>query len=309
MNRVLTLKTLTPFIFALGIFAGTNAEAKIATVQVTAEAAEVAGDRAATEAAVKREARRKAVEEGAGTLVESNTIVRNYQLISDEIATTAKGVLSSEEWGDMKVANGVAKITLTAKVSPVAIENAICTVIKANHDPKVAFVFVEKTGNESTAWNLGGAERGMIEALLTEAFLKNCFTIVESGVKVTEVAANGDIPQATIKEAIQNSNAQYILTGTGKTLQAENFLGSSSKSKKIRMKSYGLSASLRMINAETNEVVLASAHSTNMLGISAAQALAKNPAIRTINAAAERPDRLICRGLPNPLPNMTTFIE
>ena len=273
MNRVLALKSLTPFVFAFSLVAGDTALAKIVTVQVTGEVAAVAGDRAATEAAVKREARRKAVEEGAGTLVESNTIVRNYQMISDEIATTAKGVISNEEWGNMKVNDGVASITLTAKVSPVAIENAICTVIKANHNPKITFLFVEKIGDDSQPWAPSQAERGLVEALLTEAFLDSCFTLVESGVTITTVGANGDIPQAAIQEAVKNANAEWILAGKAKItrLAHQDIIG------KGGMKSYNVVATGRLINAETNEIVVAASGQTTLLGINPSVAVKNNP--------------------------------
>lgn len=274
MNRVLTFKSFTPFVLALSLFTGESALAKIVTVQVTGEVAEVAGDRAATEAAVKREARRRAVEEGAGTLVQSNTIVRNYQMVSDEIATTAKGVISNEEWGDMKVNGGVASISLTAKVSPVAIENAICTVIKANHNPSIAFLFIEKSGDENQPWVTSQAERGLIESLLTEAFLDNCFSIVESGVKITEVGANGDIPQSAINDAIKNSGAQWILAGTGKVTRVgagQNVLG------KGGMKSYSIMATGRLINAETNQVVVSASEQKTLLGISPGAAIRGKP--------------------------------
>ena len=166
--------------------------ADINTVTVEGEAPVVEGDTALTEKNVKKDARRKAVEQGAGVLVESNTIVRNFQLVADEIATSAKGVIVDEQWGPMTdgPTKTTKKIKLTAKVSKDAISDSICTVIKANHDPKVSLVFVEKVGDESK-WS---TERGMIEAMFASAFKDDCFTLVESGIKVTEVSANGDLP-------------------------------------------------------------------------------------------------------------------
>ena len=75
-----------------------TANADIKTVSVKGEAAVIKGDKDQGLKDAKREARRRAVEEGAGVLVQSNTVVRNFQLVSDEITTSAKGVIVEEQW-------------------------------------------------------------------------------------------------------------------------------------------------------------------------------------------------------------------
>jgi hypothetical protein len=244
---------------------------KITRVSVKGEVAAIPGDSQATEAAVKRDARRKAVEQGAGVLVESNTIVRNFQMVSDEIASSAKGVLTEENWGPVQVKDGVATVSLDAAVSPAAIEDAICTVVKANHDPRISLVFVEKAGDEDQPWVNAQAQRGMIEALFTGSFIDNCFTIVESGVKVTEVSANGDLPQATIDEIVKNANAQYVLLGQGKITKASGGQLLSGK-----MKSYSVSASVKLIATETNVVEAVAGHQVQILGLSPEHAMKAN---------------------------------
>lgn len=246
------------------------ADSPIKTVRVVGEAAATPGDKAKTENDAKRAARRKAVEEGAGVLVKSNTVVRNFQLVADEIVTSAKGVIVSESWGELTQADGVATISLDAKVSPDAIEDSLCTVIQANHSPKVTLVFVEKTGDETQPWSPRAAERGLIEAMFTSAFKDACFTIVESGVKVTEVSATGDIPQDTIREIIKNSDAQYIVLGQGKVVKSDKtgaILG------ETRMNSYSISASIKLISTTTNEIEAVASESAQVLGISPEQAM------------------------------------
>ena len=242
-------------------------DSKIQTVRVTGEVATVAGDDAQTEKNAKRDARRKAVEQGAGVLVSSNTIVRNFQLITDEIATSAKGVLTDEQWGPLRKEGNVAKIQLDAKVSKEAIVDSICTVLKANHDPKVTLVFVEKVGDEGQKWT---AERGYVEAMFTSAFKDNCFTIVESGVKVTEVSANGDLPQDVINDVVKNSNAQYVLLGQGKLIKSDK---TNSPIEGTKMNSYAISANVKLINTATNEVEAVSTKSEQVMGISPENAL------------------------------------
>jgi hypothetical protein len=177
----------------LGTVAPAAKAQDVKTVNVDAEA-DASEDMATVEKELKREARRKAIEQGVGVSVSSNSIVRNFELVADEVTSEAKGIISDEKWGP--ITDGPTKSTkmihLTAKVSASVadLERAACTVIKANHNPKVALVFVEKIGN-SDKWV---AERGLVESMFADAFIGSCFTLVEPGVKVTEISATGDLP-------------------------------------------------------------------------------------------------------------------
>jgi uncharacterized protein len=259
---------LHSWLLAGALLSAGGAFADVKTVTVEGEAAIVEGDPAATEKNAKREARRKAIEQGAGVLVSSNTIVRNFQLVADEIATTAKGVIVDEQWGPLTDGDTrtTKKIRLTARVSPEAIEGAICSVIKQNHEPKVSLVFVEKVGDEAK-WS---TERGMIESMFASAFKEACFTIVESGVKVSEVTANGDLTQDTINEVVKNSNAQYVVLGTGKVIKSDK---ANALIEGTKMNSYSVSANVKLVNTATNEIEAVAFKSANILGISPENAL------------------------------------
>jgi hypothetical protein len=250
------------------LLASYAASAEVKTVSVEGETPIVEGNAQQTEANAKREARRKAVEQGAGVLVESNTIVRDYQLVADEIASSSKGVITDEQWGPLTDGDTktTKKIKLTAKVSPEAIEGAICSVIKQNHDPKVSLVFVEKVGDE----NKWSTERGLVEAKFEEAFKDSCFTLVESGIKVTEVSANGDLPQEEMDKIIKNSNAQYVVLGAAKIIKNDK---GNALIEGTRMNSYSVSAHVKMVNTSTNEIEAVSEHSADILGISPENAL------------------------------------
>jgi hypothetical protein len=244
---------------------------EVKTVQVFGEAAIVQGDDQQTEKNVKRDARRKAAESGAGVLVTSNSLVRNFQLVSDEVMTQSKGVIVDEVWGPMQKSDGVAKIKLDAKVSKDALEDAVCTVVKANHDPKIAMVFVEKYGDDGQPWKV---ERGLVEALFVDAFKNSCFTLVEPGVKVVEITASGDLPQETIDAIVKNSRAQYVVLGQGKLIKS---LAQKSVLSETAMNSYSISASVKLVNTSTNEIEAAATSSQQILGISPENALKAPP--------------------------------
>ena len=227
------------------------AQADIKTVSVSGEAAIIKGDKDQGLKDAKREARRRAVEQGAGVLVQSNTVVRNFQLVSDEITTAAKGVIVEEQWGKPAYTDNAVSIELTAKVSPEAIQDAMCTVIKANHDPKVALIFAERTGKHGMEYQEKIAERGQMEALFTQALMDSCFTIVEPGVPVTKVSSTGDFPKETIDAIAENSDAQYILVGKADTLYKEQ---TGSIFKGTGMKPFSVSAHVKLFSVETLQV-------------------------------------------------------
>lgn len=257
--------------FVVASLLGTLAPAQaqdIKTVTVSSEA-DFSGDLAATEKELKRQARRKAIEEGVGVAVSSNSIVRNFELVADEITTEAKGIISDEKWGPITEGptGSTKKISLSAKVSRniADLEKAACTVIKANHDPKIALVFVEKIG-DADKWV---TERGLVEAMFSDAFIGSCFSLVESGVKVTQVSGNGDLDQDTINAIVKNADAQYVVLGQGKIMKsdAKNLLGDSA------MNSYSVSASLKLINTANNGIEAVATKQVQVLGISPEVAL------------------------------------
>lgn len=252
----------------LGTVAPAAKAQDVKTVNVDAEA-DASEDMATVEKELKREARRKAIEQGVGVSVSSNSIVRNFELVADEITSEAKGIISDEKWGP--ITDGPTKSTkmihLTAKVSASVadLERAACTVIKANHNPKVALVFVEKIGN-SDKWV---AERGLVESMFADAFIGSCFTLVEPGVKVTEISATGDLPQETIEQIVKNADAQYVVLGQGKIMKSEG----KSIFNDTAMNSYSVSASLKLVNTANNAIEAVATKQVQVLGISPEVAL------------------------------------
>lgn len=246
-----------------------------ATKRVSAmgEAPVVDGDTARAIENAKRQARRNAIEQGAGVAVASRSIVRNFTLVADEIVSAASGVLLDEEWGKPEVAGGVAKVSLTATVAREAMEDAVCTAIKANHDPRIALVFVERHGSVDTPYSAQGAGRGVVEAMMARGLMDNCFTIVETGIEVSKVAANGDIPQKYIDQIAQTANAQYILVGKGEVVTKSNSLFNS------RMRSYGVSISTRLFDVSTKTYVSVTTAEGTAPAMSASSAV-NQPSIR-----------------------------
>ena len=251
---------------AMTALVATTASAAVKTIEVTAEVADT-GQEESTRRAAKREARRLAVEQGAGTLVSSNTLVRDFEVVRDEITTSAKGFITDEKWGKLTRSGGTAKIKLTAKVRADKAQGAICNVIKAEFDPKIALLFVEKTGAPNTDWKV---ERGLFETEMISKLIENCFTIVEPGVKVTEVSRNGDIPQEIINKVVANTDAQYILIGASRILEQDK---GKSVFENTAMQSYSMDLNLKLFNIDTKTYEAVATSKTVSFGLNPSTAL------------------------------------
>ena len=91
--------------------------AAIVEREIVTEGMAAGDDTQAREAAVNR-ALRKAVEQGVGVIIDSETIVRNFQLLDDEIYSTVKGYVTSYEViADNAGEGGVYKVKVKAKVA------------------------------------------------------------------------------------------------------------------------------------------------------------------------------------------------
>lgn len=223
--------------------------------KATGQAAIIEGDKAEALKQAKRDAMRQVIERAGGVSVVSQTIVRNYQLVSDEIVTNARGAIVNPKWGEPAYKDGVASISLSAQVENERLQDAICAVVKANLDPKVAIVMVEKVGGPETAFTAGKGIRGPIEQKVTEHFLENCFSLVESGIKVT-TTSDGDFTKEQMDKIRDGVNADYVVMGKGWVIDN----GSVFKSSKL--KSFSIGVDLKLINLQTGAIEVAASDST-----------------------------------------------
>lgn len=123
--------------------------------------------------AAKRSARRRAVEEAGGVAIRSHTLVRNFQLVSDEVVAEARGILIDERWGAPEVHGDVVRVSLAARVSPEVVAGAVCSVVRAKGAPRVGVLLPERgPGTEAV-------ERGALEGALVAELGRACLRPVQ----------------------------------------------------------------------------------------------------------------------------------
>lgn len=128
------------------------------------------------------DALRKAVEQGVGTYIDSETQVENFQLISDRIYSRARGYVSSyriiheEQTGDLY------RVVLRAVVNTDGLQDdlaAIGILLAEQGRPRV-MVVVREIGNGATLED-AGSSGSMFETLLLDQFRRKGFPVVDAG--------------------------------------------------------------------------------------------------------------------------------
>ncbi len=150
------MRPATIFIMTLGLAAAARAVTVVGSVPAT-------GDKAADRAAALADARRRAVEEAVGVLVDSNVRLENQLLIRDVIKTRAAGLVKNERVDGEGEAAGLYELTLNCDVEPVPLEDLL------NNLRKSVIVRVTEIG---PGIDEGRAVEGVIRGKLTEARFK-----------------------------------------------------------------------------------------------------------------------------------------
>lgn len=227
-------KFFASLIFLLMIFSTCSAK----TVQVTGQGA--------TEKMAIHNAMRSAIEQELGAFIDSKTIVKNQQVISDEIHANSDGFISSYKIISSRVENGIFFVTIDADVNSSAVQSRLMTrlqkksLINLNADnPRVAVLAYDSTGKEFSE-----VENEILSALQNQGFsrivdlnqvnlaVKRQIISAENDPQLRETLANDfHIDYLVLSEVkISNLNVslanRLISVNTGKIIYAGNSSGS-----------------------------------------------------------------------------------
>jgi hypothetical protein len=229
---------------------------QITTVTVEGIGAIVKGDLAIAKDNGVNDALRKAVEQTVGTLVQAQTLVDKYQLISDEIYTKSQGYIKKytiiSEMPDLN--QGILKVTIQADVSVGDIRNdlnAIGLLIERKGKPRMMVIIDEKIGGAESGYSANLSES---ETVIIQKFTEKGFNFVD---------------EATVKKNIKRNMALQAIAGDdsaaaaiGLEHGAEVVIIGSSVAKLAgkgiagtEMKSIHASVTARAVRADTGEII------------------------------------------------------
>ncbi len=205
------------------------------------------------------DALRKAVEQGVGVYISSETTVSNFQLIEDNIFSSTKGYVSSYRIIDESVIDGVYSIVIRAMVKTASIENdlaAIGLLLGEQGRPRVMVIFRELANGQSLDDVTMGTS--MSETLIMDHFRERGFPVVDAETvqRITEtdqikLILQGDDTTAALLGL--QAGAEIVVSGTALHSTDSRQIGSSLR----EIHQYRISS--RAVNTATGTLLAASA--------------------------------------------------
>lgn len=212
------------------------------------------------------DALRKAVEQGVGTLINSETRVENFQLLSDRIYSRSTGYVSSYKVITEGLEGALYRVVVRAKVKLADIENdlaAIGILVLEQGRPRI-MVVVKETQNWAELFSDDRVmSQTMLETMILDAFQQKGFPVVDAA------TVRQNLEKEQLKKILEGDNetavlvglkvgAEVIVAGTAqRTSQVKYVAGMNREFHKMRM-------SARAINTETAEIIGASATTTEL---------------------------------------------
>lgn len=202
------------------------------------------------------DALRKAVEQAVGAYINSETAVKNFVLLNDEVYSHAQGYVSSYRIIDEQKETDTYRVKVIAKVKLNNIENdleAIGLLIRGKGRPRIMFVIKEYQG-ENTDWE----ETSDIETMLIDEFTTKGFPVVDAAmvkrnlaVEQVRLIMEGDDKTAALLGL--KLGAEIVISGKATLSEAEKTAPYTQTARKF----YQTKINCRAINTETAEILTA----------------------------------------------------
>ena len=195
---------------------------------IRGEAAILNNDKLAAKDKALDDAKRKAVEQISGVIVSSESLTKNFELLSDNIYTNSKGYIKSYkilEEGVDKQDKGIYFVKIEANVSKGKLQNdinALNILYKSIGSPKFLLMISEKNLGEKTSsgwWNSIKGNSGSVETAISNEFIKKGIKLVNKDVlkrNLKKYSQFKNIDNITAKDVIAINNlhdGDYIIIG------------------------------------------------------------------------------------------------
>jgi hypothetical protein len=198
MNR---LRTILLMVLSL-LIAANAAFAQEESRTVTAEGVAVIqnGARDIARDAAILDAQQRAVEQAIGILIDSQTQVENFQVISDKILSQTKGYIKRYNITNEFAEGNLQHVVITAEVSLGKLSDdlsAIGILLGQMNKPRTMLLIAEQNiGQELTAWWLEGVhgqstDMAVTETVLTDKFTEKGFEVIDQQAAAREIKVTG----------------------------------------------------------------------------------------------------------------------
>jgi hypothetical protein len=254
-------RTSVLFLVLIGLLAMPCMAADVEEVEVTGQAAIIDDDKAAARDKAIDDALRKAVESSVGTMISSETITENYQLLSDRIYSQAEGYVKKYKILDEKDEDNVYIVEIRAKVAVGAVSadlDGLKTLMRRKGMPKMIIMVAEQNvGMNKPVYWWGGTgvvstDMRVVENTLMIKMREKGFTFVDTEVLSGKKTVKSPVAYLSDKQARRMASvtdAQVIIVGKavakdiGKTWEG------------TRLRSANAEVAVRAINTDNGEII------------------------------------------------------
>jgi hypothetical protein len=176
--------------------------------------------------AALEDAQKRAVEQAIGILIDSQTQVENYQLISDKILSQTKGYISRYNVTGETQEGALLRVRITAEVSLGKLNDdlsAIGILLGQMHKPRTMIMIAEQNiGHEWYAWWWGyhgeQTDIGVVENTFMDVFTQKGFEFVDHATAAKEIRVTGayktqDLSVEQAKTLGNQADAEVVIVG------------------------------------------------------------------------------------------------
>lgn len=279
-----------------------SAQAQMQTVTADGMAS-VQGNPAIARDHAVQDALRKAVEQAVGTMVASETLVENFQVVRDNIYNKSQGYVKEYKIVKESPGTDLYAVTITATVSTENLKNdlgALGLLIARVGKPRTLFMIAEQNVGQEILlywwgwWGRGGGafagqsvEMAVSETVLKEEFLNRGFNVIDISAvtgkfEISNAYRIADLTDTGAREIGRKMGAEIIVKGKALAKEGPRTAGSS-------VGSYLADITLSAVRVDNGQV-LASVRG-NAAARHVAQHVGGNQAIE--NASRQVADKLV----------------
>ena len=269
----MNIKTL----FLVTLFsAGTAlaADGDVITIEATGEAPILNNDTSQAKDKAVEDALRNAVERAVGTIITSESVSRDFELVEDKVLSHSKGYVKTFDITNQTKEDGVIKITLKAQVGKADLTkdvDALTRLISAKGKPKVLIMVSEQNIGqaEATAWwttqgfttNLDIVENTFIETWQPLGFGFVDPQALKGKIKVSKALQSPNLDDSEAKTFAGKMGAQVVIIGKAVAQEAAG------KAFGTNLISARANMSIRAIRVDTGDILATSTMDGGSMGL------------------------------------------
>jgi len=288
MIRLVKSTCLAFFLISTAALPAISQESKTVTAEGVAAIQGNARD-IARDAAIE-DAQKRAVEQAIGILIDSQTQVENYQLISDKILSQTKGYIKRYNVTNETVDSGLLRVQINAEVALSRLTDdlsGIGILLGRMHKPRTMVMVAEQNiGRDSYAWWLETGEQtdiSVVENAFMDKFLGKGFEFIDHQNAIKEITVTGayrvqDLSTTQAKTLAAQADAEVVIIGKAIAKSYGNIGGG--------MKSIQADLAVRAVRTDTGQVIATS--TTHAAAVHISETTAGTEALKkAANEAAE----------------------